>query len=393
MLIKEKTAQAKEILKELGIDCWITFVRESQINGDPILPFLAEADLTWHSAFIINRDGSTQAIVGLYDQKTVEETGTWDNVIGFVEGIGEPFKNYLKKINPKTIALNYSIGSEICDGLTHGMYLTMMEMLTEIGMSDRVISAEKIVSALRERKSASELTNLRLAIRHTEEIFDLVTQFIKPDKTEREIADFMKAETKRRGLQLAWEPMVCPAVFTGPETAGAHYTPTDKKVERGHILNMDFGVRVNGYCSDMQRTFYILEENETIAPVDVQKGFDTIVTAIEESRHAMFPGGEGIAIDAVAREVVLKNGYEEFPHALGHQVGRFSHDGTAILGPAWEKYAEKPFRKLEQNMVFTLEPRLTVAGRGTATIEEMVVITKNGAEFLSHPQTELIYIS
>ncbi len=392
MLIKEKSAQAKEILKELHIDTWITFVRESQINGDPILPFLAEADLTWHSAFIINRDGSSQAIVGLYDQKTVEDTGVWDNVIGFVEGIGEPFKNYIKQLNPATIALNYSVGSEICDGLTHGMYLTMMELLSEIGLADRVVSAEKIVSALHERKSPSELANLRLAIRHTEEIFDMVARFIKPGMTEREIADFMKTETKRRGLDLAWEPMVCPAVFSGPETAGAHYNPTGKKVERGHILNMDFGVRVNGYCSDMQRTFYILKEDETKAPPDVQKGFDTIVTAIEEARQAMFPGGEGIAIDAVAREAVLKNGYEEFPHALGHQVGRFSHDGTAILGPAWEKYAEKPFRKLEENMVFTLEPRLTVKGRGTATIEEMVLITDKDAQFLSHPQTELIYI-
>ncbi len=393
MLIQEKVAQAKALLKEFNMDCWITFVRESQINGDPVLPFLTPADLTWHSAFIVNRDGSTRAIVGLYDQKTVEESGAWDEVIGFVEGIGHPFKQYMKQLNPETIALNYSVGSEICDGITHGMYQTMFDLLKEIGMESRIISAEPLVSALRERKSPSELKAIREAIRHTEEIFDLVTAYIKPGRTEKQIAAFMKKQVKKRGLQLAWEPMVCPAVFTGPETAGAHYNPTEKKVRRGHILNMDFGVRVNGYCSDMQRTFYILEKNETEAPADVQKGFDTIVTAIEESRQAMFPGGEGIAIDAVAREVVLKNGYEEFPHALGHQVGRFSHDGTAILGPAWEKYAEKPFRKLEKNMVFTLEPRLTVEGRGTATIEEMVIVTEEGAEFLSHPQTELIYIS
>ena len=69
MLVQEKIAQAKEILKEFDIDCWITFVRESQINGDPILPFLVNADLTWHSALIVNKDGSTKAIVG--DRKSV----------------------------------------------------------------------------------------------------------------------------------------------------------------------------------------------------------------------------------------------------------------------------------------------------------------------------------
>ena len=83
---------------------------------------------------------------------------------------------------------------------------------------------------------------------------------------------------------------------------------------------------------------------------------------------------------------------EEYPHGLGHQVGRFAHDGTALLGPAWEKYANKPFEPLEESMVFTIEPRLTVPGRGIATVEEMVIITASGAEFLSPPQKELILI-
>ncbi len=392
MLIKEKVNQAKDILKEFDVDCWITFVRESQINGDPVLPFLSSADLTWHSAFIISKDGRSHAIVGLYDQKTVEDTGAYDNVIGFVEGIGGPFKKYMKELNPSKIALNYSVGSEICDGITHGMYLTMHDLLKEINMADRIISAEDIVSALRQRKTQTELESTKQAIEETLKIFDLVTDFIQPGKTEKEIAAFMKSKVKEKGLELAWEPMVCPAVFTGPDTAGAHYEPTDKKVERGHILNMDFGIRINGYCSDLQRTFYILEEGEDKVPADVQKGFDTIVKAVEDSRMAIFPGVNGFDVDAVAREIIVEAGYEEFPHALGHQVGRYSHDGTAILGPAWEKYAQKPFKKLEENMVFTIEPRLTVPERGVATIEEMVVVTSNGAEYISTPQKEIILI-
>ena len=391
-LIKEKISQAKQILKEMDIDCWITFTRESQINGDPILPFLITADVTWHSAFIITKNEEAFAIVGLYDQKTVEETGAYDEVIGFVEGVKEPFQKLLKKINPSKIALNYSEGSEICDGLTHGMYLTLFNLLKELKMDDRIISAESIVSAMRERKTQYELENIRQAIRITEEIFESVAQFIKPGKTEKEIAAFMKNEVKKRNLEFSWEETVCPAVFTGPETAGAHYAPTDKKVEKGHVLNMDFGVRVNGYCSDMQRTFYILQDNETVAPPEVKKGFDTIKKAIEDSRLAMKPGIIGLDVDTVARTVVTDAGFKEFPHGLGHQVGRYSHDGTALLGPAWEKYAQKPYKKLEENMVFTIEPRLTVENRGVLTIEEMVVVTSDAAEYLSHPQTELILI-
>ena len=392
MLIKEKVEQAKKLLTEFNTDCWITFVRESAINGDPILNFLVPADLTWHSALIISKDGKAHAIVGKYDQKTVEETGAYNSVVGFVEGIKKPFQSYMKKLSPKTIALNYSEGSEIADGITHGMFLTIFKMLKEIGLEDRIVSAEKIVSALRGRKSDSEIDNIKSAIKVTEEIFDKVTGFIKPGKTEKEIAAFIKSEVEKRNLEYAWEPAVCPAVFTGPETAGAHYAPTNKKIERGHVLNMDFGVKWNGYCSDMQRTFYILKDDETEAPEDVMKGFNTIVDAIESSKQAIKPGVIAKEIDAIARNIVVKNGYDEFPHGLGHQVGRFSHDGTALLGPPWEKYAQKPFLQLEERMVFTIEPRLDVPGRGTATIEEMVVVTNNGADWLSHPQKKIILI-
>ena len=106
----------------------------------------------------------------------------------------------------------------------------------------------------------------------------------------------------------------------------------------------------------------------------------------------MRPGVQGHEIDAVARSTVTGAGYAEFPHGLGHQVGRFPHDGTALLGPLWEKYSSKPLVPLEERMVFTLEPRLDVAGYGIATVEEMVVVTHDGAEYLSTPQKELMLI-
>jgi Xaa-Pro aminopeptidase len=272
------------------------------------------------------------------------------------------------------------------------MYLTLHGFLSEIGYADRLVSAEKIISALRQRKTPTEVEYMRRAIEITEEIFSRVTEFIRPGITEREIAAFMKDEVKKEGVELAWEETVCPAVFTGPETAGAHYAPTDRKVEPGHILNMDFGVKYNGYCSDLQRTFYIMDDADSVVPGEVQKGFDTIVKAIESARMAIVPGRQGHEIDAVARQIVTDGGYDEFPHGLGHQVGRFSHDGTAGLFPAWEKYAQKPFEILETGMIFTIEPRLTVENRGVATIEEMVLITDTGADYLSTPQKNLILI-
>lgn len=391
MLIQEKVNQAKAILTEFDVDCWITFVRESSLNGDPTLPFLIDGVVTWHSAFILTQSNA-YAIVGQYDKQGVEDTNAYDEVVGYVQGIKEHFLGFMKRINPKKIAVNYSTGSEICDGLTHGMYLTLRDFLYEIDFQDRLISAEKIISALRQRKTKAEIENIKEAIRITERIYSEVTQFVKPGKMEKEVAEFMRQKVKEAGVTYAWDPKSCPAVFTGPDTAEAHYGPTDRVIERGHILNMDFGLKYNEYCSDLQRTFYVLKEGEDKAPPEVQRGFDTIVTSIELARKQMRPGIEGIEIDKTARGYITQSGYPEYPHGLGHQVGRFAHDGTALLGPAWEKYAQKPFQKLEAGMVFTIEPRLPVPGRGIATVEEMVVVKENGAEFLSTPQRELLLV-
>jgi Xaa-Pro aminopeptidase len=392
MLVKEKVAQSVEILKELGIDCWITFVRETAINGDPILPFLVNSALTWHSAFIITASGKKIAIVGRYDKQSVEDLRVYVQTLDFVEGFKKPFLETIRILNPKTIAINFSKDSEICDGLTHGMYLTLFDLLSEVGLQDRLVSAEQVVSALRQRKSPYEIKLITKAIRSAEKVLSEVARFIKPGKTEAEIAGFMQNRVRKMGLELAWDPKVCPSVFTGPDTAGAHYNPTKRVVKRGHILNIDFGVKVEGYCSDLQRTFYVLEKGERRAPAEVQQGFDTIVNSIDASRKAIKIGIRGVEIDKVAREFITKAGYPEFPHGLGHQVGRFAHDGTALLGPAWEKYSAKPFVPIEENMIFTIEPRLPVPNRGIATIEEMVVVRKSGAEFLSRPQRKLILV-
>ncbi len=385
-LIKEKIEQARGILKEHEIDCWLTFVRETQITGDPSLQFLVNSDLTWHSALIVSASGRAVAIVGAYDKKSVEDTGAYDEVIGYVQGIRTDLLRALAALSPKSIAVNYSQESEVCDGLTHGMFLTLQATLAEIGLQDRLVSAEKIVSALRQRKTPWEVERIRRAVEAADDIFDAVGDFIRPGRTEKEIAAFVKIEMDAARLGPAWDPRVCPSVFTGPDTAEAHYGPTDRKVEPGHVVNMDFGVKVDGYCSDLQRSWYVRREGEASAPDDVKAGFDTIVRAIEAARRCVKPGAKGIEADQAARQVLADAGYQEFPHALGHQVGRFAHDGSALLAPSWEKYGKKPLEPIEESMIFTLEPRLTVPGKGIVTMEEMVVVTRTGADYLSRPQ-------
>lgn len=388
-LIREKAAQASLLVRDTGVDCWITYVRETSLNGDPILPYIVGGPLTWHSAFIFGADGSRVAIVGRYDRQAVLDTGAYDRVESYDTGIRAQLIAELQRLSPRRLALNYSVESEICDGLAHGMYLDIQEVLHAAGCAPAITGAEPIIAGLRQRKTGVELARMKEAIRHTLEIFGLVAGQIRPGATEAGIAAFVHGEVERRGLGYAWDRDTCPSVFAGPDTAGAHYGPTGRTVEPGHVVNMDFGVRVDGYVSDIQRSFYVLREGESVAPPAVEHGFATIRASIEAARKEIRPGAQGVQADRAARELITAAGYAPFPHGLGHQVGRVAHDGLALLGPPWEKYGKKPYVPLEEGMVFTIEPRLTVPGHGVVTIEEMVVVTKHGADYLSEPQTAL----
>jgi Xaa-Pro aminopeptidase len=210
--------------------------------------------------------------------------------------------------------------------------------------------------------------------------------------SEIEIGEFMHRLAEKYQVGLAWSAANCPAVNSGPNSAIGHCGPTDIKVERGHLIHFDFGVKYKGFCSDIQRACYVLRAGETEAPPEVQRGFMTARTALEESRRAMKAGVTGKAIDAIAREIVTDSGYPEYPHALGHQLGRVAHDGGALLGPLWEKYGESPNQLLEVGQVFTIEPGFPVKGFGYIGLEEDVLMTEQGAEYFHAPQRELVLL-
>lgn len=391
-MILEKQKQAADILNEKDVDMWMTFVRETGNIKDPMMDMIVGTGATWHSAFIISKNGETTAIIGSLEEANMKTVGTFQNIVPYLKSVKEDLIKVLDKYNPNKIAINYSRNSSLADGLTHGVYLELMDLLKDTPYKDRFISSEEIVSALRGRKSQIEVDLIKKAIDETLIIFGQVTDFIEVGKSEKDVAEFVRNIVHEKGFGFAWDEEHCPAVFTGPDTAGAHSGPTDKKIQKGHVINMDFGIKREGYCSDLQRTWYVLRDGETEAPPEVMKGFNVIHDSIQMAAKAIKPGKLGWEIDKIARDYIVKNGYEEYPHGLGHQVGRVAHDGGAMLGPRWERYGNIPYLPIEEGNVFTIEPRLTIPGFGIATMEEIVWVKKDGVEFLSPPQTEIYLI-
>ena len=392
-MIREKINQAIEILKEENIDCWLTFVRETSTVPDPAMDIIAGSGVTWQSAFIITASGNTVAIVGSLDKANQETLGYYEKIIGYLESVKEDLINTLYEINPNKIAINYSVNTPTADGLSHGLYLQLMTYFQDTPFSDRLVSSEPVLNKLRGRKSDTEIERVKESIDVTLGMFGQVGSFIKSGKSEKDVAGFLLNLVEKKGIELAWDPEHCPAVFTGPDTAGAHAGPTDRRVQPGHVLNIDFGVKINGYCSDLQRSWYILRKGEQVAPAEVQRGFQVIFDSISRAAEAIKPGKTGYEIDTIAREYIVSQGYDEYPHALGHQIGREAHDGGGLLAPKWERYGSLPDMPIEKNQLYTIEPRLTIPDYGIATVEEIVVITDTGCKFLSNRQKEIFLIN
>jgi Xaa-Pro aminopeptidase len=388
-IICEKLDQAVEVLEEKDVDLWLTFVRETTQGRDPCLELLLGLDLTWQSALIVSRSGERIAIVGRYDAENVERTGGYTTVVGYDQSIREPLLEHLARLGPRQVALNFSENDPAADGLAHGMFHVLTKILSGTAYASRFISAEEVIGALRGRKSPAEVSRVRAAIQATEAIFHRVGRLVRPGLMERDMARLFHDAALEEGLELAWGADHCPVVTAGPDSSFGHAMPGDFTVQRGHLLQVDFGVRKDDFVSDLQRTWYVLDEGETEPPAEVLAGWEAARAALEAGRAALRPGARGWEVDQAARETLTQAGYPEYMHAFGHHIGRSAHDGATILGPHWERYGTSVDSVIEAGNIFAIELGVQVPERGYIGCEEDVLVTPQGAEYLSEPQMVL----
>lgn len=388
----EKHEQVKKILEESKVDWWLTLGRETSMNLDPILPFISTIDYTALAAVIMTPTRSI-ALVGHNDAEGLRQTGVFDEIIGYETSFQTEITKLIERDQPKNIALNYSVSDVAADGLTHGLYRLIHNIFDEIKYSGDVISAEDIIAEVRGCKSEEEINRIKAAIKLTDGIYQNARTFIKEGVTEKEIFDFFHNEMERHGVEPAWQRAQCPGVMVGPLTVTGHKGPTDIVAEKGTVMDIDFGVKLNGYCSDLQRAYYVLDDGETEACEEVQRAFEVVQEAIRRALKGMKPGKTGSEIDQIARDYIVSQGYPEWTHGLGHQLGQLCHDGGVSLAPnKWERYTDREVNlPVKEGMVFTLEPGIRTS-RGYVGQEEVAVVTKDGGKLLSEPQKGIFLV-
>lgn len=387
-LVKEKIEQAKGILKELDIDLWMIFCRETEIMADPSIDLVIGHSVVWQSAFFISKDGQTSALVGNFDLSDFEKSGRFDTVVPYVEDCSKEIRKTIEKYDPQKLALNFSKNDVAADGLPHGMYLLLLEYLKGTPYLDRLISSEDIISLLRGRKIPAEIELISTAAFMAADGWKKSLTEIKTGLTEIEIGEIIDNNIKKLGGINSFDTIV----NAGAKTSPGHGHPTDAVLEPGDLLHVDFGAKVQGFCSDIQRLVYFKREGEQEAPEKLIGAFNMVKSVIDETSGLYKPGEKGCTIDAVARQLLKDNGFDVYQHALGHQIGRSVHDGSAIVGPKWKRYGNTPEIPLEEGNVFTVELGIGIDGVGYVGLEEDLVVTEKGGEFLCPRQTELFVL-
>ncbi len=372
-------------MDEQGIDMWITFSREG--NEDPLARDLRFSDLTWRSAAIIERNGQRTAIVGSLESETVGQQKFYDQIIGYgSEGAAPKLREFVKKKNPRKIAVNSSHDEGAADGLTSGMETYLRSALRDY--AKRLVPAEDLAIALRARLVSGEAELVKKSIRECEKIYDSLEAVIKPGKKDKEVHQFAHKLLKEKKLDTAWASDRCPSVIVG-NSPMSHIGYFGTRIRKGDFVKLDFGVKREGYCSDIQRNYFV---GSGTIPKGVQRMFDTAKAANNAALSILKPGVPGFKVDTAGRRLITGRGFSEYKHALGHVLGRSTHEIGPLLGPRWpNRYGKQSEKEVQRDMVFTIEPSVT-SKFGTCNLEQDVLVTSKGYEELSKPQDSLIQL-
>jgi Xaa-Pro aminopeptidase len=236
---------------------------------------------------------------------------------------------------------------------------------------------DAIIAEMRSIKTAAELANIREAQRMTDETFTYILNHIRPGRTEKEIMLDMEFYMRRLGSEGVSFDFI---VVSGKNSSLPHGVPTDKPIERGDFVTMDFGAVVNGYHSDMTRTVAI-----GIVSEEQKRVYDTVYAAQKASLDLIRPGVSCFDVDRVARDMIYQAGYEGcFGHGLGHSVGVEIHENPSCNTRCQEI--------LRPGIVMTIEPGIYLENKFGVRIEDMVYLTETGNENLTKSEKKLLIV-
>lgn len=381
-----------DAMDRAGVDAWLIIVREN--NNDPMARHVGGENAGGTAAFMFFRtdDGVRSAAVSPGGEATalmeLEEHDEY-RVIGQGGSLWDHVIDLLEQHDSRAVAINRG-SSAIADGLSSTQYEALSDALGAEWMA-RTTSAEQLIVEWLSVKLPQEVDIMRRAAELTAEWEVAAYAASVPNETtDRDIADFLEQKMQAHGVGDAWSPAQNPAVNSGKDRGHSH--PTERVIRPGDFIQIDFGIRVHDtWVTDIQRFAYVLAPGETEAPDEALAKWDAARAGSRAAFAEMRAGATGAEVDAAQRAVMDENGSLPVRWSTGHPVGYWAHDvGPSLSG------SRRGQQELRPGMTFAFDGfhswELSDSTTKTISVEEMVVITEDGAEWLVAPQEDLILI-
>lgn len=256
-------------------------------------------------------------------------------------------------------------------------YITYSKYNNFLGIQKKLLPIGSMLENIRMIKDETEIENIKKAVELGDKAFSYIINFIKPGISEKEIAVELEYYLKKNGAEaLSFESIVT----CGKRTSLVHSDTSHAKISFGDTVLLDFGCKINSYCSDMTRTVFVGKADE-----EQKKIYNIVLEAQQRSLDYISSGKKGSDVDKAARDYISQMGYgDRFGHALGHGVGLCIHESPRL---SWF-YNDQ----LQPNMIVTLEPGIYIEGFGGVRIEDMVIIREGGVENITKSSKKLIIL-
>lgn len=354
--MEQRVEKLRAMLEREGLDAFLVLKPENRayISG-----------FTGSSAYIVVSQDRALLFTDFRYVEQAKQQCPGFTVIDYRRELAKTLNKYLQEAGVSVLGFEKQY-------VTYGLYQDLQEKL-DVTLEPTA----GLVEELRTVKDQQEIELMQKAQEIAEQAFEHVLTIIKPGITENEVALELEFKMRRLGAEGLAFPTIA---ASGVRSALPHGRASNKVLEKGDFLTLDFGAVYQGYCSDMTRTVVLGE------PTDKQREvYNTVLKAQLAALEAAGPGITGRELDAVARDIITEAGYSEyFGHGLGHGVGRQVHEAPGA-GPRSDG-------KLVPGHIVTIEPGIYIPGWGGVRIEDMILITENGYQNFNSSTKELIIL-
>ncbi|MFD2214066.1 M24 family metallopeptidase [Metabacillus endolithicus] len=352
-----KLEKIRQRFKELSIDGLLI---TSSYNRRYMTGFTGTAGVV-----VISGDKAVFITDFRYTEQAAKEVEGFE-IVQHTGPIIEEVANQVEKLGIKRLGFEQ-------DSLTYQLFSSYKEALK----SSEFIPVSGAVEKLRLIKSPAEIKILKEAAEIADAAYKHILTYIKPGLKEIDVANELEFFMRKNGAVSSSFDII---VASGYRSALPHGVASEKEIEKGDFVTLDFGAYYKGYCSDITRTFAVGEPSD-----ELKKIYSIVLEAQLRGMSGIKPGLTGKQADALTRDYIKEQGYGEyFGHSTGHGLGMEVHEGPAL--------SFKSDTVLEQGMVVTVEPGIYVAGLGGVRIEDDTVITEKGNESLTHSLKDLIIL-